>query len=220
MHMEFLSSVLSIVILDLVLAGDNAVVIALAARNLPREKKNKAIYLGTLGAIVIRTLMTLCAVWLLTIPYLQALGGLVLIPVACKLLKKEEHTEHVDSSTGFWGAIKTIIIADAVMGIDNVLAIAGAAHGDFLLVVIGLLISVPIVVWGSKWIGRWMEDYPILVYVGAGILAWTAGSMIVHDKIIGSYLNSVSHALTFLIPITIVGLVLIFGYLSGKGKKK
>lgn len=217
--MEFLSSVLSIVILDLVLAGDNAVVIALAARSLPVEKKNKAIYLGTLGAIVIRTLMTLCAVWLLTIPYLQALGGLVLIPVAYKLLKKEEHTEHIDSSAGFWGAIKTIIIADAVMGIDNVLAIAGAAHGDFLLVVIGLLISIPIVVWGSKWIGRWMDEYPVLVYVGAGILAWTAGSMIVHDKIIGMYLNSISHTLIAIIPIAVVGIVLVSGYFAGRSKR-
>lgn len=218
--MEFLSSVLSIVILDLVLAGDNAVVIALAARNLPTDKKNKAIYLGTLGAIVIRTLMTLCAVWLLTIPYLQALGGLVLIPVAYHLLKKEDHAEQVDSSTGFWGAIKTIIIADAIMGVDNVLAIAGAAHGDFLLVVIGLLISIPIVVWGSKWIGRWMEEYPILVYVGSGILAWTAGSMIVHDKIIGVHLNAISGMLSILIPLMIVALVLISGFFAGRKESK
>lgn len=214
--MDFLSSVLSIIILDLVLAGDNAVVIALAARNLPPKCKNKAIYLGTLGAIVIRILMTLCAVWLLTIPYLQALGGLLLIPVAIKLLKKEDHAQNVESSAGFWSAIKTIIIADAVMGVDNVLAIAGAAHGNFLLVVIGLLVSVPIVVWGSKWIGRWMETYPILVYVGSGILAWTAGSMIVHDKIIGAQLSLISSSLSILIPLAIVCMVVTSGYVAAR----
>lgn len=209
--MEFLTALLSIVAIDLVLAGDNAVVIALASRNLPEKQRNKAIYFGTAGAIVIRTLMTLAAVWLLKIPYLQAIGGALLIPVAIKLLKKEDSSEHIDASSSFWGAIKTIIIADAIMGVDNVLAIAGASHGNMTLVVLGLLISVPIVVWGSKWISAWMVKYPILIYVGAGILSWTAGSMIVHDKIVGSYLTSIVSAAAWLCPLIITIFVLSVG---------
>lgn len=216
MSMEFMSALLSIIVLDLVLAGDNAVVIALASRNLPAELRNKAIYLGTFGAIIIRTIMTLFAVWLLTVPYLQAIGGLVLIPVALKLLKPEENTEEVQSAAGFWEAIKTIIIADAVMGIDNVLAIAGAAHGNFSLVVLGLVISVPIVVWGSKWIGSLMNRYPVLIYVGAGILAWTAGSMIVHDKIIGAYMTTLWASLAYVIPAVVTAGVLLAGRLFMK----
>ena len=212
LSMDFLSALLSIVILDLVLAGDNAVVIALASRNLPDDLRNKAIYLGTFGAIIIRTLMTLFAVWLLTIPYLQAIGGLILIPVALKLLKHDDNEGDIRSSTSFWGAIKTIIIADAVMGIDNVLAIAGAAHGNFLLVILGLLISVPIIVWGSKWIGSLMTKYPPLIYVGAGILAWTAGSMVIHDKIIGAYLMGISGMMSIVIPAVITIGVLVIGY--------
>ena len=216
LSMEFLSALFSIIILDLVLAGDNAVVIALASRSLSKKIRNKAIYIGTLGAIVIRTIMTLFAVWLLTIPYLQAIGGLVLIPVAYKLLKQEAEEENIKASASFWGAIKTIIVADAVMGIDNVLAIAGAAHGDFLLVIIGLLISVPIVVWGSKGIGTLMIKYPILIYVGSGILTWTAGTMVVHDKTIGPYLAALSSSMVFAIPLGITVIVLTLGYFCSK----
>jgi YjbE family integral membrane protein len=216
LSMNFLSALFSIVILDLVLAGDNAVVIALASRSLSSELRNKAIYIGTLGAIVIRTIMTLFAVWLLTIPYLQAIGGLVLIPVAYKLLQQEAEGENIKASASFWGAIKTIIVADAVMGIDNVLAIAGAAHGDFLLVIIGLLISVPIVVWGSKGIGRLMARYPILIYVGSGILTWTAGIMVVHDKTIGPHLAILSSGTAVGIPLIITIIVLTLGYFCSK----
>lgn len=201
---QFWSSLVSIILLDLVLAGDNAVVIALAARGLEPHIRNKAIYFGTAGAVVIRTLMTLIAVWLLSIPYLQAIGGLVLIPVAYHLLKPSHETENVKSAGSFWGAIKTIIVADAVMGVDNVLAVAGAAHGDFLLVVFGLLFSVPIVVCGSKGIGVLMDKYPILIWIGAGLIAWTAGSMVIHDKILGLYLTGISPMLTNLIPLFIV----------------
>lgn len=208
---EFLTALLSIVAIDLVLAGDNAVVIALASRNLPNEQRTKAIYWGTFGAIVIRALMTLVAVWLLRIPYLQAAGGLLLVPVAINLLKQEENDEHVDASSDFWGAIKTIIIADAIMGVDNVLAIAGASHGNMFLVVLGLLISVPIVIWGSKWISAWMVQYPALIYAGAAILAWTAGSMIMSDKIAGGYLLSILSSADVVIPLFVTALVLITG---------
>lgn len=216
LSMDFLSALLSIIVIDLVLAGDNAVVIALASRNLPAEMKNKAIYIGTIGAILIRTVMTLFAVWLLTVPYLQAIGGLILIPVAYKLLKHEDKGENIESSVSFWGAIKTIIIADAVMGVDNVLAIAGAAQGSFALVMIGLIISVPIVIFGSKWIGALMTKYPVLIYVGSGILTWTAGTMVMHDKIVGAYLTNVSGLMGLVFPLLITAAVLGLGYRTTK----
>lgn len=216
MSMEFLMRLGSIVILDLVLAGDNAVVIAMASRRLPDEMRKKAIYLGTVGAIGIRLMMTIFAVWILTIPYLQALGGLLLLPIAAKLLLPDKEEKDIHAADGFWDAIKTIVIADAAMGIDNVLAIAGAASGEFLLVVLGLLISVPIVVWGSQIIGVWMEKYTWLIYAGSGILAWTAGSMILHDKMVGKLLESYSHAFPILLPL--LATVAVLGYGAYKRK--
>jgi YjbE family integral membrane protein len=213
---DFFAALLTIVTIDLVLAGDNAVVIALASRKLPEQLRTRAIYWGTFGAIIIRTLMTLVAVWLLQIPYLQAIGGILLIPVAIKLLKQETTSEQVDSSSSFWGAIKTIIIADAIMGVDNVLAIAGASHGNMLLVGLGLLISIPIVIWGSKWIAAWMVKYPVLIYAGAAILAWTAGSMLISDKIIGPVLLSLLTFADWLVPSLVTAFVLIAGKLQGR----
>lgn len=131
--MQFFMALGSIILLDILLGGDNAVVIAMAANKLPGNLRRKAILIGTGGAVVIRLVMTLIAVWLLTIPFLQALGGLILLPIAVKLLVPEEHDENVTASDSLMGAIKTIIIADAAMGVDNVLAIAGASHGSFLL---------------------------------------------------------------------------------------
>ena len=214
LSLQFLMALGSIVILDLVLAGDNAVVIAMASRELPEAIRKKAIYIGTAGAILIRLLMTLLAVWILTIPFLQAIGGLVLIPIAIKLLKPAAKEEHIASSDNFWTAVKTIIIADAAMGIDNVLAIAGVAHGDFLLVVLGLLISVPIIVWGSQIIGVWMQKQPVLIYVGSGILAWTAGTMVMHDKIVGAYISSLTGGAVYVLPLVVTAGVLAIGYFS------
>ena len=145
---DFWSALLAIIIIDLVLAGDNAILIGLAARNLPKEQKGKVIFWGAFGAIAIRSLLTLAVVWLLKIPGLLLVGGLLLIWIAYKLLI-DEKDHNMKASESFWAAIKTIIIADTVMGLDNVLAVAGAAHGNFILVLMGLLISVPIVIWGK-----------------------------------------------------------------------
>jgi len=177
---EFLAALLSIVVIDLVLAGDNAIVIALAARNVPRHLQKRAILWGTVGAIVVRSAMTLIVVWLLKVPGLLLVGGVLLVWIAYRLLLPEE--PHSGGGTpmasSFWSAMRTIVVADAVMGLDNVLAVAGAAHGSYLLVVLGLLISVPIVVWGSTLMLRLVERQPLIVYVGAGVLAWTAAKMI------------------------------------------
>ena len=188
--MQFFTALGTIILLDILLGGDNAVVIAMAANKLPANLRRKAILIGTGGAVVIRLVMTLIAVWLLTIPYLQVIGGLILLPIAVKLLVPEEHHDEVKASDNLMGAIKTIIIADAAMGIDNVLAIAGASHGSFLLVAIGFLVSIPIIVGGSTIIGRLMDRFPVILYAGAGLLGWTAGSMIGHDKILGPMIQA------------------------------
>lgn len=194
LSMQFFMALGSIILLDILLGGDNAVVIAMAANKLPANLRRKAILIGTGGAVVIRLVMTLIAVWLLTIPFLQALGGLILLPIAVKLLISEEHDENVTASDSLMGAIKTIIIADAAMGVDNVLAIAGASHGSFLLVACGFLISIPIIVGGSTVIGKLMDRFPVILYAGAGLLGWTAGSMIGHDKILGTLMQQMAGA--------------------------
>lgn len=190
MSIHFLTALGTIVLMDILLGGDNAVVIAMAANKLPHELRKKAIFIGTAGAVIIRLIMTFAAVWLLTIPYLQVVGGLILLPIAVKLLVPHEEEAHVEAADSLSGAVKTIIIADAAMGVDNVLAIAGASHGSFLLVAIGFLISIPIIVGGSTLIGKIMDKYPVVLYGGAGLLGWTGGSMIAHDKILNPMIVS------------------------------
>jgi YjbE family integral membrane protein len=185
--MDFLSALAAIVIIDLVLAGDNAIVIALAARNLPKELQRRAIVWGTLGAIAVRATLTVGVLWLLEIPGLSLAGGVLLAWIAYRLLSGDDGGgEHKDvrPAAGFWAAMRTIVIADAVMGLDNVLGVAGAAHGDVLLVVLGLLISVPIMVWGSSVILRYIERFPALLYVGGAVLAWTSAKMIVEEPLV------------------------------------
>ncbi|MES2786641.1 MAG: TerC family protein [Pseudomonadota bacterium] len=175
------------ILIDLVLAGDNAIVIALAARQLPKDLQRKAVIWGTVGAIAIRTLMTVCVVWLLKIPGLMLVGGLGLIWIAYRLLADTGgEKEHGAVATTFWGAMKTIVIADALMGVDNVLGVAGAAQGSFDLVVIGLLISVPIVVFGSTMVLKLVERFPIIIQAGAAVLAFTAAKMIVGEPLLAN----------------------------------
>ncbi|WP_019850832.1 TerC family protein [Desulfitobacterium sp. PCE1] len=181
---EFFQALLSIVIMDLVLGGDNAIVIGMAARNLPKQQQKKVIFAGTGGAILIRTLATLVAVYLLKIPGLMFVGGLLLVWMAFKLLTDEKHDEQVESAANFWGAVRTIIIADAVMGLDNVLAVAGAAHGHPILVIIGLLISIPIVVWGSTLVIKAIDRFPVIIPIGAAVITHTAVTMLVHEKFV------------------------------------
>jgi YjbE family integral membrane protein len=186
----FLMALLTIIIIDLVLAGDNALVIGLAARNVPQHLQKRVIVWGTAGAIAIRIVFTLGIVWLLKIPGLMLAGGLLLLPVAYKLMNPPQDSTdaHGASSNGFWGAMKTIIVADALMGVDNVLGVAGAAQGNFLLVVIGLLISVPIMVWGSTLVLKLVDRHPWIITAGSGVLIWTALQMILDEKLLAAYL--------------------------------
>jgi YjbE family integral membrane protein len=213
----FLSALAAIVVIDLVLAGDNAIVIALASRRLPPAARRRAILWGTVGAVAVRTLLTLVVVALLRIPGLLAIGGLLLVVIAYKLLIQPDDTgaakHDVVAAGSFWAAIKTIVVADALMGLDNVLAVAGAAHGSFLLVVIGLLVSIPIVVWGSQLVLRLVERFPAVVYLGAGILAWTAVKMVASEPLLAGTLASVPFAEPA-ISVAIVGGVLSAGFMS------
>ena len=183
------SALLAIILIDLVLAGDNAILIALAARNLPPALQRKAILWGTVGAIVVRSLMTLGVVWLLQIPGLMLVGGLGLLWIAYQLLGEQtgEH-EGAAGPTHFWGAMKTIVVADALMGVDNVLGVAGAAHGAMDLVVLGLLISVPIVVFGSSLVLRLVERWPVIIQFGAAVLAFTAAKMVLAEPLLAEHL--------------------------------
>jgi YjbE family integral membrane protein len=179
----------TIIVIDLVLAGDNALVIGIAASRLRPDLRRKAIIFGAAGAIAVRTALTLVVVWLLKIPGLLLIGGLLLLPIAYKLAAPaadgggHEHS----AADSFWGAMKTIIIADALMGVDNVLAIGGAAGGRWDLVIIGLLVTIPLVVWGSGFVTKLMDRWPLMAAVGASILALTGAGMVVKDPLFDQY---------------------------------
>ncbi|QNK02000.1 TerC family protein [Dyella telluris] len=206
---EFLSGLMAIVLLDLVLAGDNAIVIALAARNLPRQIQKKAVLWGTLGAVLVRVALTGIVVYLLELPGLMLAGGLLLLPIAWKLLKPDDpHAHQVNAAGNFWAAMRTIIVADALMGMDNVLAIAGAAKGHMALVIIGLAISVPLVVWGSSLILRLIERFPVIVYIGAGAIAWTSARMIAHDHWLSPWFEAHGWAKYALDAVLVIGVCL------------
>ncbi len=196
---QFFSALLAIVVIDLVLAGDNAIVIALAARRLPPHLQRRAVLWGSVGAVVVRSLMTMAVVWLLQVPGLLLAGGALLLWIAVKLTAPANgHGEDgFDASTTFIGAMKTIVIADAVMGVDNVLAVAGAAHGSYLLVVLGLLISVPIVVWGSTLLLKLTDRFPSIVLIGAGVLAFTSVKMMLSEPLVKPWLAE----LDFVVPL-------------------
>jgi len=178
-------SVLKIIGVDIVLAGDNAVVIALACRTLPPRQRRIGILLGTAAAVVMRIAFTLVVGSLLGVPFLALVGGLILFWIAGKLLLAEETGEEsVRSGETLWDAIKTVAIADAVMSLDNVLAIAGAARGDWTLIVVGLLISIPLVVGGSTLIMALLGRFPVLVWGGAALLGWIAADLIVREQVL------------------------------------
>jgi len=214
--LEVITAIASIVIIDIVLGGDNAILIALASKALAPEQRRKAMIWGVVGAVLIRTAFTAVALYLLKIPLLQFVGGVVLVWIALKLLVEEKKVE-CQTANSLGEAIKIIIIADVVMGIDNVIAIAGASHGSLAMVICGLIISVPIIVWGSTIILKLIEKYPLIVYAGAAVLAWTAGQMIANDSLIIKYGGTSVPYFEMLIPIlTLVGVLGIGYYKNSK----
>ncbi|WP_438446261.1 TerC family protein [Gorillibacterium sp. sgz5001074] len=188
--LEWLWLFIQIMIINIVLSGDNAVVIALASRKLPPEQRQKAIWWGAMGAILLRVILTVGAVLVLKVAYIQAAGSLLLIYIAIKLLLDNEEGPQVNEAATLGKAIWTIIMADFVMSLDNVLAIAAKANNDFLVIVLGIGLSVPIIIWGSNLVVKLLHKYPILVYIGAGILGYTAGEMLVKDPKMQEILHS------------------------------
>lgn len=183
---EFWSALLAILVIDIILAGDNAIIIGMAARNVDKLQQRKVILLGTAGAILVRVLATVGVVYLLKVPGLMLGGGIALFYIAFKLLT-ENRDHEIEAKSTFWCAVRTIVAADAIMGLDNVLAVAGAAQGNISLVVIGLLITIPLVIYGSTLFVTLIEKYPSIITFGALIIAYTAITMIINDSITQSY---------------------------------
>jgi YjbE family integral membrane protein len=189
---EFWARWLSIVIIDLTLAGDNALVIALAVRTLPRRQQFWGRIWGTIGAVGLRLAFIAVITYLLRIPLLQFVGGLLLVWIAIKLIRQDAGGEgegHVRQGTSLVQAVWIIIVADVVMSLDNVLAVAAAAHGDLILVIFGIALSLPLVVWGSGILARLMGRYPWIVWLGGGILGYVAGEMILKDRVIQQWVG-------------------------------
>ena len=202
------SALVTIIVIDLVLAGDNAIVIGLAARNVPREWQRRVVLWGTAGAIVVRVLLTAVVVWLLRIPAFLLIGGSALIYIGWKLTQDNSHDAHsIKPQRSVRAAIGTIVVADAVMGVDNVLAIGGAAQGSIVLVMIGLAVSIPIVVGGSTLVLRWVERYPAILWLGAAVLGWTAAKMIGSEPLLKTWLAEYPIVRSALYLIIVLGLI-------------
>ncbi|HWR41550.1 TerC family protein [Sporomusa sp.] len=216
--MDWAVALFSIITVNLLLSGDNALVIALASRKLAHEQQRKAIFWGGAGAIGLRILLTFAAIFLLQIPYLQLIGGLALLWIAIKLLAGEESHEELEAKNSLGDAIKTIIVADMVMSIDNVIAIAAVAKGNITLLVVGLAISIPIIIWGSKVINALMERWPIIITIGAAFLGWTAGEMATSDKKIMPLLEPYPWT-HWAIPAAFAVSVVIVGSILSKSKQ-
>lgn len=214
-----------IIMIDILLGGDNAVVIAMACRNLPHEQRSKGIFWGTAGAIALRVVLITFAVMLLDLPFLKAVGALLLLWIGVKLLVPEfDSHEKIEGSSRLLGAIKTIIVADFVMSFDNVIAIAGAAQQaheahQTLLVIFGLLVSVPFIVCGSQVVLKLLDRFPIIIYFGGALLGWIAGGMVVSDGYVASHWPEMSFMAHY--PACIGGalLVVVVGHLLARKKR-
>lgn len=212
----FWMALMQIIAIDILLGGDNAVVIALACRHLPEDQRRKAIMGGVIGAIALRIALLFFAMQLLALPYLKLFGAVLLLWIGIKLLLPEEDESHeIKAGSGLVAAIKTIIVADAVMSLDNVLAVAGAAGGDLLLVSLGVLISIPIIVWGSQLVLKLMDRFPQVVLLGGALLGWIAGGMAVSDHALAAWLPQVAW-LKYLAGMVGAVLVVMLGWLLRK----
>jgi YjbE family integral membrane protein len=183
---EFWIALGQIIMIDILLGGDNAVVIALASRRLPEAQRKQAIFWGMFGAVALRVVLIFFALQLLKIPFLKIVGGLLLLYIGIKLLMPQDEGggHDIDASTHLFGAVKTIVIADAVMSVDNVIGIAGAAKDHLGLVIFGLLFSIPIIIWGSRFVLTLMDRFPLVIVFGAALLGWIGGGMIVDDVVL------------------------------------
>jgi YjbE family integral membrane protein len=207
---EFWVALFQIILINIVLSGDNAVVIALACRSLPPHQQTKAIVFGSLGAIVLRVILTFFAVYLLTLPYLKLIGAALLLWIGIGLLKGEDDDEDIEGNEGLIAAIKTIVIADLVMSLDNVIGVAAAAKGNVPLLVLGLVISIPLIIFGSTIILKLMNRFPIIITLGAALLGWVAGEMAVTDPAIHNFVEA-NHYLHTVLPVAGAIIVVVVG---------
>lgn len=200
-----------IIMINIVLSGDNAVVIALASRSLPAKQQKQAILFGSFGAIILRIILTFFAVYLLGLPWLKIIGALLLFWIAVKMLMPEDEETDLAAHDHLWGAIKTIIVADFVMSLDNVLGVAAAAKGNLVLLVLGLAISIPLIIYGSTLILKLMTRWPIIITLGGAILGWVAGEMMITDPVISGWVDSEAHWLHQVGPAFGAALVVAMG---------
>jgi len=217
----FWVDLLQIMGINILLSGDNAVVIALASRSLPEKQRNMAVLGGSAAAIILRVLFCLIIVWLLAIPFLKLIGGLLLLYIGIKLIIPEpEHGEDgIAAKSNLWGAIQTIMVADAVMSLDNVVAIAAVAKDSILLIVLGLIISVPLIVFGSQIVLRFLTRFPILVIGGGGLLGWLAGEIIVSDPVIHTRIPYDIHTQELVARPLLAAFVVIVGMILARRAK-
>jgi YjbE family integral membrane protein len=205
---EFWVALGQIIMIDILLGGDNAVVIALASRRLPEAQRKKAIFWGMFGAVGLRVVLIFFALQLLKIPFLKIVGGILLLWIGIKLLMPQDDGGHeIDAASNLFGAIKTIVVADAVMSLDNVIGIAGAAKDSLALVVFGLLFSIPIIIWGSRFVLTLMDRFPMVITFGAALLGWIGGGMFIEDVILTSFRDDLGfnpHYLSALIGAVLV----------------
>jgi YjbE family integral membrane protein len=204
---DLLKALLSIIVIDLVLSGDNAMVIGMAARRLSPEQRRRAIIYGAAGAIILRIIFTVLAALLLGVPLIQGVGGIVLLWIAYTLLRPEAEEHEVHSGGNLFEAVRTIILADVVMSLDNILAVGGTAQGDIKLLLFGLALSMSLIMFGSNLVASLMNRLPWLVYIGAAILIYTAGDMIFNDPIVGRALPHESWFEALVIVLLIVGII-------------
>jgi YjbE family integral membrane protein len=211
---ELFSSLLEIIGVNIVLSGDNAVVIALASRTLPREQRRTAILLGSAGAILMRIALTVAAVELLRLPWLRLTGALLLLWIGVRMLLDSggEHDLVTGKASGPWAAIRTILVADFVMSLDNVLGVAAAARGQLMLLIVGLIISIPLIVFGSALILRIMDRFPVLVTLGAGLIGYVAGEMLVDEPVVESWLPASAALVRYGVPVAGAVVVVLAGH--------
>jgi YjbE family integral membrane protein len=220
---SFWAALGSIMIVNILLSGDNAVVIALASRNLPPHQQNKAIFWGSAAAIVMRVVLTITAVTLLTLPYLKLVGGILLVYIGVQLLADSDGEDDMKAESSIWAAIRTILIADLVMSLDNVLAVAAAAQSGpeetrMLLLIIGLALSIPLIIFGSTMLLKLMDRFPLIITFGAGLLGWLAGGMIVDDPALVDGIQSIFGDIKLVAEIIGVAIVIAVGmYLKKRG---
>lgn len=189
-----------IMMINIVLSGDNAVVIAMASRSLPPRQQKQAILFGSFGAIFLRIVLTFFAVMLLDLPYLKLIGAALLAWIGIQMLVPDEAEEEIDGHSQMWAAIKTIIVADLIMSLDNVLGVAAAAKGNLVLLIIGLAVSIPLIIYGSTFILKLMNRFPVIITIGGGVLGWVAGEMLITDPSIAAWVNGQAHWLHTFAP--------------------